>query len=134
MPKPRVFSKVHMPPRVKGFNPMGYYRKNIDPVKLTIDEYEVIRLLDYEGLAQSEAATIMGVSRPSVTRIYQKARVKMATMLTEARQLSIEGGRVFFDSSWYCCESCDSKFNAPLGKQFECCVLCGASTIYNLEE
>ena len=59
-----------------------------------MDEFEAIRLLDYEGLDQESAALRMGVSRPTVTRVYASARRKIAEALTEGKAISIEGGPV----------------------------------------
>ena len=61
---------------------------------LTVDEYEVLRLIDYEGLLQEECAEKMQVARTTVQAIYGAARKKLATMLVEATALRIEGGNV----------------------------------------
>jgi len=52
---------------------------------LNFDEYETIRLLDYEGLMQEEAAERMNVSRPTLTRIYENARKTMAKAFVEGK-------------------------------------------------
>ncbi|SFQ42921.1 Predicted DNA-binding protein, UPF0251 family [Lachnospiraceae bacterium XBB1006] len=59
---------------------------------LTLDEYEVIRLLDYQGMTQAECALHMGVARTTVTAMYEKARHKLAQMLVEGKGLRISGG------------------------------------------
>lgn len=133
MPRPRQVSKVQIPPRVKGFIPIGYYKDQSEPVQLNIEEYEVIRLLDYEGLSQVEAAEIMQISRPTLTRIYERARSKVATALTEAHQLLIEGGSAIFNGDWYQCERCDAKFNNPNHNTVTSCPLCDSINIFNLE-
>ncbi|MFA9391810.1 MAG: DUF134 domain-containing protein [Prolixibacteraceae bacterium] len=134
MPRPRQISKVQMPPRVKGFIPLGYYKNQTDPVLLNIEEYEAIRLLDYEGLSQVEASVLMQISRPTLTRIYERARKKVATALTEARQILIEGGNSIFNGNWYLCEKCDSKFNNPHDTEFSKCPLCESPNIQHLED
>ena len=77
------------------------------------EEYEAMRLCDYEMLTQQEASAQMQVSRPTLTRIYEKARQKLARALVEGLQISIEGGKVFFDSQWFHCHSCGCYFNNP---------------------
>lgn len=134
MPRPRQVSRVQMPPRVKGFIPVGYYKDQSDPVQLNIEEYEVIRLLDYEGLSQVNAAKIMQISRPTLTRIYERARKKVATALTEAHQLIIEGGNSIFNGNWYECEKCNSKFNNPGESPVTACPLCGSGNIQHMED
>lgn len=59
------------------------------PLVMTTDELEALRLVDYEGLMQEEAALRMGVSRGTVWRCLASARFKLATMLVEARELEI---------------------------------------------
>ena len=51
-----------------------------------------MRLLDYLGLNQEEAAVQMSVARPTVQRIYAQARRKLAAFLVEGRPLQIVGG------------------------------------------
>lgn len=60
-------------------------------VTLSLEEYEAVRLLDYEGLSQEEAAFRMGVARTTLTGIYSSARGKIASFLVRGERLSIEG-------------------------------------------
>ena len=59
------------------------------PVMITYDELEALRLVDYQGLTQEEAAQKMMVSRGTVWRCLDSARKKVATMLVEGRELVI---------------------------------------------
>lgn len=79
-------------PRVTGFLPQGCEASG--SVNLTYDEYEVIRLLDYRQMTQEQCARRMGISRPTVTRIYNDARRKVADMLSNGKALTIGGGDV----------------------------------------
>ena len=63
-----------------------------EAVELTVEEYEAVRLMDYLGLNQEEAAAQMGVARTTVQRIYAQARRKLAAFLVEGRTLQIGGG------------------------------------------
>ncbi len=63
-----------------------------EPVVLTLDEYEAVRLIDYEGLSQERCAEQMRVARTTVTSIYESARRKLASMLVEGRRIIIAGG------------------------------------------
>lgn len=98
-----------------------------------LDEYEAIRLLDYEGLSQLEAAGYMEVSRPTLTRIYERARKKIATAMTEAREIIIEGGRVVFNGEWYACRNCSSTFNVIDDMVPLVCPLCECADIFILD-
>ena len=67
-------------------------RSQSDPVVLTLDEFETVRLLDRVGLTQEECAARMDVARTTVTAIYENARRKIAEALVDGRELRIRGG------------------------------------------
>mgnify|MGYP000535507128 CR=1 FL=1 len=92
MARPQKHRCICSVPEVSGFLPKG--RSPDGSTNLTYDEYEVIRLLDYVQMTQEECARRMDISRPTVTRIYNQARQKMADMLVNARELTIGGGDV----------------------------------------
>lgn len=106
MARPQHNRKICNPPKMQGFKPFGIPAKNLQSVDLLFDEYESIRLLDYEGLTQEQAAEKMEVSRPTLTRIYEKARKTMAKAFVEGKMIVIKGGNVQFDSMWYRCKKC----------------------------
>lgn len=64
---------------------------------LNIEEYEVFRLLDYEGLTQEACALRMKVGRGTVQALYAEARKKIARFLVEGASLQIEGGNYFLE-------------------------------------
>lgn len=61
-------------------------------VELTLEEYESIRLMDYEGLNQQQSAAQMRVARTTLQAIYKSAREKMADCLVNGKNLQIVGG------------------------------------------
>ena len=63
-----------------------------EPVVLSLDEFETIRLLDREGLTQEQSAERMGIARTTVTAIYESARRKVAEALVDGKRLLIRGG------------------------------------------
>ncbi|MFO8053766.1 MAG: DUF134 domain-containing protein [Bacteroidales bacterium] len=124
MPRPKRRRKMMNPPGVRGYRPFGIPKAVDNPVKLLYEEYEAIRLADYNKLSQDKAAEIMDVSRPTFTRIYDRALKKLAVMLNETRSLIIEGGNVHFDDEWYRCGHCHSVFKTSKKKQ-NICAVCG---------
>jgi len=91
---------------MEGFKPFGIPMTELEPVILLYEEYESMRLADYEGMTQEEAAERMQVSRPTFTRIYQQARQSIARAFVEGKAILIEGGDYHTDDFWYRCEDC----------------------------
>lgn len=69
---------------------------------LSVEEYETIRLLDYMGMTQQEAADQMGTGRTTVQALYTQARRKLARFLVEGTPLTITGGSYQLCSSPVC--------------------------------
>lgn len=59
---------------------------------LTVDEYEVIRLIDLEKLTHEQCGQQMDISRTTVTEIYESARAKIADSIVYGKPLRIAGG------------------------------------------
>lgn len=138
-PRRKVFRKILNPPIIKGFKPYGKETGKITPelVNLLFEEYEALRLSDYDRLKHLQASVIMGVSRPTFTRIYASALQKIAKAFIEGRQITIEGGKIYFDSDWFHCRGCQCYFNNPEKEtKVEACPLCGSSQIekYDIEK
>jgi uncharacterized protein len=135
-PRSKTLRKVLNPPSIKGFKPYGpdFKQKNPEPVTLFMEEYEALRLCDYDYFNHHQASVLMGVSRPTFTRIYASALRKIAMAFVEGKQIAIEGGKVYFDSDWFRCAACNCYFNHPeKEKKPEICPLCGSSNILPYE-
>lgn len=94
MPRPFKNRCVHGQPQSVVYKPAGIPAAGLEWITLAMDEFETIRLLDHEGLDQLQAAERMGVSRPTITRIYASARQKIAAALTLGQAIRIEGGPI----------------------------------------
>ena len=93
MPRPVRCRRIEKMPAFRSFSPDD--APDAEIIRLTLDEYETLRLMDAEGLTQEACASRMNVARTTVTSIYESARRKTAIALTEGRRLLIAGG---------CCE------------------------------
>lgn len=98
--------RITMPPRMEGFKPFGIPMRELESVILLFEEFEALRLADYENLTQEEAAKRMNISRPTFTRLYDKARKNVARAFIEGKAIIIQGGTYISDNYWYRCESC----------------------------
>lgn len=106
MARPVKNRKVCNPPKMHGFKPFGIAFCETEPVIMHFDEYESFRLVSYDNLSQEEAAERMNVSRPTLTRIYNKALERISTAFVEGRTLLINGGQIEFDKEWFKCKKC----------------------------
>ena len=80
-----------IPPRV--MKPAGIPARELEEVRLGLDEAEALRLADLEGLYQEAAARSMGVSRQTFGRIVEAARRKIADAVLNGKSLRIDGDR-----------------------------------------
>ena len=78
MPRKKRCRRVCEEPDFPVFRPAGRVSGGIS---MTVDEFEKIRLVDYEQKTHEECAALMDVSRTTVTEIYQSARAKIANPL-----------------------------------------------------
>ncbi|MGN0252357.1 MAG: DUF134 domain-containing protein [Oliverpabstia sp.] len=90
MPRPQKCRRVCTEPEYSSFAPDGV--ENPDSNILSVDEFEVIRLVDHEKRSHEQCAKIMDISRTTVTEIYERARYKIADALVQGKGLLISGG------------------------------------------
>ena len=131
MPRKKRKRRMQSPPKLTGLKPIGIRMKNIESVSLQYDEYESIRLADYKNLTQEQAAKEMNISRPTFTRIYEKARQKIAKSLVECKAIIIEGGNVEFDKQWYRCNDCNDIYEE---NNEENCPTCESDNYENIND
>ena len=93
MPRPVRCRRIEHMPVYRSFSPDDITAG--ESVRMTVDEYEAVRLLDAEGLTQEVCADRMNVARTTVTAIYDSARKKIADAIVHGKRLLIAGG---------CCE------------------------------
>lgn len=90
MARPKRCRKICFEPTYDTFLPEGITCG--EKIILTLDEYEVIRLIDLEKLTHEQASKQMNVSRTTVSEIYEIARYKIAKSLVYGHPLTISGG------------------------------------------
>ena len=90
MPRPKRCRRICEVPINDMFYPS--VDNDLEGISLTLDEYEVIRLVDLEGYSHLECAKQMDISRSTVQEIYESARGKIASFIVYGRKLYIRGG------------------------------------------
>ena len=86
--------RVGIIPEYRGFTPDGL--ASGDAIDMTVDELEVLRLCDLEGLNQEAVALRMGIARATVAAISSRAHRKVANALVNGRAIVIEGGNIAY--------------------------------------
>ncbi|MGC8738896.1 MAG: DUF134 domain-containing protein [Candidatus Hydrogenedens sp.] len=96
MARPYCSRRLNACPPVKEFIPCEQGGMEREPVVLSLDEFEALRLADYLGMYHEEAGQEMGVSRPTFSRIIEQARRKIVGAIVEGKPIRIMGGPVNF--------------------------------------
>jgi uncharacterized protein len=137
MPRPNKCRKIFSNPGAFNFKPVGIKLKQEEKVELTLDEFEAIRLADYEGLYQEKASEQMNVSRQTFGNIINSAHKKIADFLINAKSLSIAGGSIemITDDSNFVCFGCKLLRDAPFDMStMEICPNCTSPHLHFLKD
>ncbi|EOR93375.1 putative DNA-binding protein [Arcticibacter svalbardensis MN12-7] len=128
--KSRVIQRA---PSFLGFKPFGVQKLSGEDVILHLEEYESVKLCDYENLTHEQAAKIMNVSRPTFSRVYQSARNKIAKAFVEASSILLEGGNSVVGILWYSCPVCELNFSSIIDEQ-PVCPFCLSEHVCKVDE
>ena len=117
MARPVKKKKICSLPAIQEFVP-GNTPKDMPAILMPLEEYETIRLTDYNGLNQQECSKQMNVARTTVQALYAAARKRMAACLVEGRPLKIIGGEyeICHDNE-PCCNSHRNNNHCPFRKE-----------------
>lgn len=105
MSRPKRVRSISDEPDFTSFSPDG--TKAMGSVVLHLDEWECIKNMDLNGLSHAQCASLMGLSRPSVSAIYAQARRKIADAIVNGKKLSISGGTCRLCTSFSDCGKLD---------------------------
>ena len=95
--RPKKYRIVRLDPKISQFSPRGKPGRP-DQVDLAMDEFEAIRLADFMGLDQEEAARSMHISQQTFSRVLRRARKSLANGLVTGATIKIQGGHYVFSS------------------------------------
>lgn len=132
MPRKRTLRKVVAPPGFKGYKPYGVINNLTEFIELLYEEYEAIKLADYDLMNHKEASELMGISRPTFARIYESARRKIAKAFVESKEIKTVYGNAWMDSNWFICLDCNARFTMPKTIKKHACPMCANENIESL--
>lgn len=95
--RPKKYRIVRQDPRISQFSPRGRAGRP-EQIDLTMDEFEAIRLSDYIGLSQKEAAKSMHISQQTFSRVLKKGRKTLANGIVSGATIKIQGGHYVISS------------------------------------
>lgn len=72
------------------YKPRGITMKEITTNNIEADEFEAIRICDYEGMSQIEASALMGVSRGTIQRLLNSGRKKIVDSFLNEKAIVIK--------------------------------------------
>ncbi|MBD0785957.1 DUF134 domain-containing protein [Vibrio sp. Y2-5] len=87
MARPKIPRQICGSPAQSCFKPNGVPMASLEKVFLESDEFEAIRLVDFQGMQQQHAAAEMGVSRQTLANLVKAARKKVADSLLNGKAL-----------------------------------------------
>ena len=136
MTRPKCCRMISGPPGCFLFKPAGIPAADLSEVVLELDEWEAIRLADFEGLYHKQASERMNVSRQTFGRILTSARKKVAQALIEGKVLSVEGrGMEMPPKRTFRCYDCRHVWELPCGSgPPSVCPSCQSSNFHCSEE
>jgi len=132
VPRPKNNRYVFEPPMFREFKPVGVAARSLRVNRLTLDEYESVRLADHQGLSHEEAADEMGISRSTFSRLVVGARRKVSDSLVSGKMLLIEGGNIHFRNNIIRCMNCGNIFKIKISSALIKCPECGSANLQNL--
>ena len=92
MPRPCIRRRVRGRPNSPYFKPAGIRMTQLKETILTMSEFEAIRLVDFNEISQEKAAKKMQISQPTLSRILESGRRKIADAIVNSKAIKIEGG------------------------------------------
>lgn len=92
MVRPVKCRRVQNEPVARFYKPQGVPVKDLTVVYLKEEELEALSLADAQGMDHEEAASSLGISRSTFSRILSRARKTVTQALIQGAALRIEGG------------------------------------------
>jgi predicted DNA-binding protein (UPF0251 family) len=89
MVRPFARRRIRGKPNSSYFKPAGVRMIDLEEVELARDEFEAIRLVDFNEMGQSEACSKMCVSQSTMSRILKSGRKKIGEAIVSGKAIKI---------------------------------------------
>jgi len=132
MARPRIFRKISKEPEIRCFKPENENIQTLEPIKITLDEFEAIRLRDYHDIQQIRSSEIMGISQSTFHRILTSARKKISKALIEGNMIIIVGDDYIINKIRYKCNDCGFEWLSK-EKEYDQCLECKSKDVEKVE-
>ncbi len=139
MTRPRKTKIVHTAPIPANraiFKPAGIPLSMLAINNITFEEFEAMRIVDFESKSQYDAAASMGVSQPSISRLLMTGRQKLIDALVSGKAVRIGGGDFRLAFRGFGCLGCENKWEIAENNALapEKCPKCESNEIYALKK
>lgn len=126
MARPKKQRRINCDPNSYYFKPAGISLHKLEEIILEGDEIEAIRLSDFLGLSQEEAALKMNISRATFGRIVKKAREKVADSIINGKAIKIsdELSIEMKEKLQFFCPNCGLRLRMKKRQHFSHCPKC----------
>jgi len=127
MPRPLKCRRIAALPYVTYYKPAGIPLRDLEEVRLAVEEAEAIRLKDIEGLEGEQGAEKMNISRATFQRVLASGRLKVADAILNGKAIRIEGGSFELAFNRFRCRNghhWDVPLDKPVGAPLQSCPVC----------
>jgi len=132
MSRPFKCRRVAFMPGVTYFKPAGIPLRDLEEIRLSVEEAEALRLKELEGLEQEQSAEKMNISRQTFQRVLASARHKAADALLNGKAIRIEGGNFEISPRRFHCAN-GHEWEVPLetvsDETTQLCPVCNAPAV-----
>jgi len=90
MPRNKAPRTLLNKPKAIFYKPQGVCLKKLEIIRLANDEFEAMKLHDFDDLSQIKAAKSMNISQPTFGRILNQAYRKISKALFEGKAIMIQ--------------------------------------------
>ncbi|PWB74630.1 hypothetical protein C3F09_03725 [candidate division GN15 bacterium] len=135
MARPKCARLVDGLPGTTYFKPRGIPLVDLEEVVLSVDEFEALRLADFDGLYHENAAARMFISRATFGRILESAHKKVADSLINGKAIKVEGGVIkMAQKRVFQCSACEHTWEIPFGTgRPEACPQCSSNNLHRAD-